>query len=430
MNMKNLLKKFALNLGMVGALLLVGGAIIHPAFGAFNPTGGSTYYLQSSISATQTTVTLTSFTEPVSNIKYTMSYLNSDIEYATINPETNRSEFISFTGITQNSNGTALLTGVTRGLERSYPYNGSSTLAVAAPGQTKFILSSPPQFFNEYAAKRNTQTVSGAWTFTTLPTSNVECTSGSQFCNRDYINAQATAGAPSAGYVIPGIGIIATGLKAASTTASTTFNAITYPNFISAANSTSTSNGVVSALKVIVTNNAGKISQTFLDIFSTVNTWTGNNIFTRIGIGTSTPYAALSVVDSSPAVFGTIYATSTAAGNATSTFDGNLRVVKNATTTNLTISGTCRGCTNGYEQVTGNSGTCALSSWTTCTATASCSAGKVVMSGGYTLSAGIVNASFVQSYPPNNSSWTTQYSCGGANCAAQTITTYATCINP
>ncbi len=114
-----------------------------------NVTGGGTYRLASSISSTQTTIKLSSFREPISNVPYTMTYLNSSLEYATLDPQTNSSEFVSFTGITQNSDGTAILTGVTRGLSRSYPYTASSTFQVTHSGQSILILSNAPQIYND-----------------------------------------------------------------------------------------------------------------------------------------------------------------------------------------------------------------------------------------------------------------------------------------
>jgi len=62
----------------------------------FAPTGGGTYRLQASIGTSDTSFTLSSFKEPVSNIKYTMSYLNSDIVYGTLDPQTSKPEFISY----------------------------------------------------------------------------------------------------------------------------------------------------------------------------------------------------------------------------------------------------------------------------------------------------------------------------------------------
>lgn len=131
----------------------------------FYPTGGSTYTLQSSVSSTATTLTLSSFKEPVSLIPYTMSYLNSSIECATIDPQTSHSEFVSFTGITQNANGTATISGLARGLGRSYPYTASTTLASAHSGQSQFILSDSPCLFILYAVKGNNEIIPGSWTF-------------------------------------------------------------------------------------------------------------------------------------------------------------------------------------------------------------------------------------------------------------------------
>lgn len=142
-------------------------------FGAFNPTGGGTYRLQSSVGTTNTSIPLSSFKEPISGVAYTMAYLNTDVGYGTLDPQQpTRSEFISFTGITQNSDGTALLTGVTRGLSRSYPYTASSTtFSQAHSGQSIFILSDAPGLFNEYLTKRGAETVTGVKTFasTSIP---------------------------------------------------------------------------------------------------------------------------------------------------------------------------------------------------------------------------------------------------------------------
>ncbi len=134
--------------------------------------GGQTYNLGSSVGSTDTSILLSSFTEPVSETPYTMALLNSEIVYGTIAPGTSSSEFISFTGITQNANGTALLTGVTRGLQKKYPYTTSVTFKLPHSGQSIFILSDAPQVFNEYAALKNENVFDEVNTFTLLPESN------------------------------------------------------------------------------------------------------------------------------------------------------------------------------------------------------------------------------------------------------------------
>lgn len=136
--------------------------------GNYNPSGGGTYRLKNSIGLSATTINLSSFKEPISNIPYTMTYLNSTSGYGTLDPQTpTKSEFVSFTGITQNSDGSAQLTGVTRGLSRTPGTGGcvaSTTLATSHSGQSIFILSDSPCFFSNYAVKSNDETITGYWT--------------------------------------------------------------------------------------------------------------------------------------------------------------------------------------------------------------------------------------------------------------------------
>ena len=133
---------------------------------AYKTTGGQNYRLGSSIGSTDTTILLSSFTEPISGVPYTMTLIGSDIVYGTISPQSDNSEFISFTGITQNVDGTATLTGVVRGLARSQPYTAQSVFQLPHAGQSIFILSDAPQVFNQFTAKENNETVSGNWDFT------------------------------------------------------------------------------------------------------------------------------------------------------------------------------------------------------------------------------------------------------------------------
>lgn len=109
--------------------------------------GGQNYKLQGTITSTASSITLRSFTEPITEEPITMALMNSTIAYGTISPKTNQSEFISFTGITQNADGTATLTGVTRGLKRGYDYSSSDDFKLSHQGGSEFILSDMPQAF-------------------------------------------------------------------------------------------------------------------------------------------------------------------------------------------------------------------------------------------------------------------------------------------
>lgn len=159
----------------------------------YNPAGGKTYTLGASISSTATSITLSSFALPVSGTLITMAVLNSDIAYGTIGPKTSSAEFISFTGITQNANGTATLTGVTRGLDKVSPFTTNATYKLPHSGQTLFILSDAPQVFAEYAAKRSANTFTEVQEFTLLPTSSGgNAVSGTQLVTYAQALAMAT----------------------------------------------------------------------------------------------------------------------------------------------------------------------------------------------------------------------------------------------
>ncbi len=228
------------------------------ALGGYYTAAGGTYRLQTSIGSTDTTIRLSSFKDPRNDVPMTMAYLNTSIAYGTLDPQqSSRSELVSFTGITQNSDGTASLTGVTRGLLGVYPYTASSTLRKTHAGQSIFILSDAPQVFNEYAAKQNNETITGSWSFgsttftglVTVPSistttftgpvtfnasttynafsyfnasstfnattsfneylsSNYTCTGASaltSLCNKQYIDGVATSGAPNASSIQKGV---------------------------------------------------------------------------------------------------------------------------------------------------------------------------------------------------------------------------------
>lgn len=163
---------------------------------AYQPSGGGTYRLQSSIGSTDTTITLSSFLEPISGTAYTMTNLGSVIMYATLEPQSaTRSEFISFTGITQNADGTATLTGVTRGLSRSTPYTSSTTFKLTHAGQSIFILSDSPEHFNEYAIKRNDETISGTYSFSSVPNASADPVAGNDLARRSWVLSVVNGGA-------------------------------------------------------------------------------------------------------------------------------------------------------------------------------------------------------------------------------------------
>ena len=80
----------------------------------------------SGVTATATTIVLKSFKLPDGTTNITVSNFGA-IGFGTLEPGTTREEVISFTGVTQNGDGTADLTGVTRGLAFVAPYTTLSS---------------------------------------------------------------------------------------------------------------------------------------------------------------------------------------------------------------------------------------------------------------------------------------------------------------
>lgn len=136
-------------------------------FGSTLPIAGSTYTLAGSgVTGSATSITLASLTIPQTGQKIVDSDL-SDTFYLTLEPGSRtKQEIASCTTVTQNGNGTATLSGCTRGLSPISPYTASSTLQFAHAGGSQVIFSDPPQLFNLYTAKDNLETITNTWTFT------------------------------------------------------------------------------------------------------------------------------------------------------------------------------------------------------------------------------------------------------------------------
>lgn len=83
-------------------------------------------------------------------------------------------EQISFTGITQNANGTATLTGVSSVTFLS-PYTATSGLLKTHAGSTTFVISNTSGFYDTFANKNDDETIVGNWQFPnpTLPANPV-----------------------------------------------------------------------------------------------------------------------------------------------------------------------------------------------------------------------------------------------------------------
>ncbi len=111
-----------------------------------------------------TTITLSSFNDIDGN-PLAMSNFGL-IGFGTIQPGGSTfEEQIAFTGVVQNANGTATLTGI-HTVTFLYPYTETSGLAKSHAGGSVFVISNTSGFYDGFPAKANDETVTGDWTFT------------------------------------------------------------------------------------------------------------------------------------------------------------------------------------------------------------------------------------------------------------------------
>lgn len=111
------------------------------------------------IGSTDTSIILNSFKLPDGTAITTSDFGTTG--FGCIAPGTEKEESISFTGVTQNADGTATLTGVTRGLAFVHPYSGSSSRAYDH-GRSDFVLSNTAAFYGNLRSYIDSVAVSGA----------------------------------------------------------------------------------------------------------------------------------------------------------------------------------------------------------------------------------------------------------------------------
>lgn len=109
-------------------------------------------------------------------------------------------------------------------------------------------------------------TISGLLTFSTLPVTSVECSGGTQFCNKDYIDAQVIAGGTDGTDSVKGVYELATKAEVAAGTGTGSTGA-----FLVIPASMATSSSDVATTSVVVTGTDGKIDNSFLNLASTVS---------------------------------------------------------------------------------------------------------------------------------------------------------------
>lgn len=154
-----------------------------------------------------TNIILKSF-QDIDGTNITMSDLGTKA-YMTLEPNNGtREEQISFTGVTQNSDGTATLSGVSNVAFKS-PYTETSGVFKAHAGGSIAVLTNTAGFYNDFANKENDETINGAWTFTDTVV-GVTPTLTAELATKGYVDSIAVSGAPDASTSVKGITKLAT----------------------------------------------------------------------------------------------------------------------------------------------------------------------------------------------------------------------------
>ena len=253
------------------------------------------YLSGSGINSTIASIGLTSFKYPVNNLNVVMADFG-DIGYAVIEPDSSREENISFSGITQNADGSATITGVTRGLGLSYPYTASTTLASSHSGSSLLRISNTAPFYNEFNIKGKDETITGQWTFNAYPEykDSTTATTSEQFITKRYADNLVNQGAATSTESVAGISELATYKENASSTAW----GILDPHVQQSQHSSSTPSATIATTNDgiwdIWSDNTGKLSQLWLDLTENF-TFSGENSFSATTTMATTTVANLNL---------------------------------------------------------------------------------------------------------------------------------------
>jgi hypothetical protein len=304
----------------------------------------------SGCSLTDTSIVLKSFkftdnTTATTNV--TMAMFGT-IAYATMEAGTAKEEQISFTGITQNANGTATLTGVTRGLAFTTPYAASTLNRYSHAGGTELVISNTAAFYTQFASPSNPQTITVLYTFTVLPQSSVVPTVGADLTNKTYVDLLDSANVKLTGaQTIAGLKTFSTLPQSSATpTVASDFATKTYVDTTAVAgapNASTTVKGIVeiaTQAEVDAGTDTGGTGALVAVIPSTLNAWSGVSNLLKFGDGSD----GSATISSPTTLTRDMYYTDLTVNSTLTT--GNYRIF---------VSGTLSG--NGTIRQNGNNGT-------------------------------------------------------------------------
>lgn len=181
-------------------------------------------------------------------------------------------EQISFTGITQNANGTATLTGVSNVLFL-YPYTETAGLAKSHGGGVTAVVSNTSGFYDTFANKNDTETITQEWTFPSVEADRPKANADTDAVGlADYItfgqlSRTAMAGTVNASEIVNGVVELATNVETgAGTSIGATGARLVPPNSLLNAVST----GAPDVGKIPVAGASGTVDQSWLNSARTI----------------------------------------------------------------------------------------------------------------------------------------------------------------
>lgn len=288
--MKKTLATLLLALGFAAGIT---GSIALAATATFRVVETPTYHLYSGESAAATTVRITPYPTDLDGVKLTMTDFGTT-PTVTMDPGFKGIEEIeSFTGITDNGDNTATLTGLSRDLQSKYPYTGTGTGRTHGSGSI-VVFGNNPQLYGRLAAPENTQTWTATQTYasTTFPGFDIDpgssyYTGGPNTTFVDYaqLTRTALAGTVNASTIAQGVSQIATPIQAASSTVFGSTGA-----YLALTSSIATSTCQVATSSVLTLQSNGHVygpclDQTYPYTFSGNNNYTGTSTFNKAIIG-------------------------------------------------------------------------------------------------------------------------------------------------
>lgn len=282
--MKN---KIIAALSIALALIFTGQGLVQASTTQLQFVQTPTDALYNSISASVTTMIITPYPVDLDGNKLTMNDfgLNPTL---TIDPKVSGiEEIIGFTGIVDNGNNTATLTGLTRDLTSKAPYTSAGTGKQHGAGAV-VVFSNNPQMYARLASLENIETITGLWTYSTSPIVPTP-TTPTQVANKAYVDAVALAGCSNASTILQGCVQIPTALQMASSTASGSTGAL-----LVVPTSLSTSTPGYAGLWNVVSLNDGKLSPNWLNGTGETYTLSGGLLSTATTTFTATTTIAAS----------------------------------------------------------------------------------------------------------------------------------------